>query len=152
VAKIPRVIKWGFDPDKSEMEALRNPQDRILWSVLRSGHVVDQHFNGKLAEFGRYIRQYPPADAQTLAELAHRRFGLHGYGVAPYARMPFEADLEWWGELLEAWRGNTLLEHELPAGVATADEGRPGGRPAGGLPRTNNLSNVSNAPVTGEQR
>lgn len=126
---IPRVIKWGFNPNTSKLEALRDPQDRIIWAVLRMGHIVDQDFNGQVAEFAANLRNRPPQSGLEMFDRAWN-YGLHGYGVDS-ANAPYRADLQWWDELLEAWRGNLVLQHEWPGKPAPLHRGRPahGGYP-----------------------
>lgn len=137
MASIPRVIKWGFNPVESKLEALRHQQDRSLWAVLRFGHIVDQHFNDEVAALAANLRARPPVNAH---DLFHRAwdFGLHGFGVDP-KNAPYKADEQWWGELLEVLRGNLTIEHEWP-GKVTAAFHRPahGGYPAvaNGVPPT----------------
>lgn len=121
MAKIPRVIKWGFDPTKSDMEVLQKPDGLVLWSVLRFGHLVSQHFNQNVADLAHNLRINPPPDAWQLF-LRASHFGIRGHGAMqdPKTRC-MGMDPEWWGELLEAWRGNLALQHELPAGVTVGD-------------------------------
>lgn len=130
MANIPRRIPWGFNPNESDLDALKNPQDRTLWAVLRFGHIVSQHFNQNVADLAHNLRINPPPDAHQLYARAGI-FGIHGHGVMQdRVTRQMGMDPEWWGDLLEAWRGNLVIDHEWPGKVSAHRRPVHGGYPA----------------------
>ncbi len=113
--QIPRVIRWGFDPDKSTLEVLKQPDSRLIWGILRTGHIVDQDFNGDIAALVQSLRDDPPANAEALASRAWDRFGLYGFGTTGTGagRRQSAPDMEYWTELFQAWSGHLVVQHEV---------------------------------------
>ena len=108
---IPRVIRWGFDPRRSKNPGLATPQGRLMYGVIRAGHIVDQHFNRRFQAFADAVVKQMPASGVELADLA-REHGLRAIGTDVHKG---SADKQWWGELHAALRGELEVREEYPA-------------------------------------
>jgi hypothetical protein len=90
MAKIPRTIRWGFDPGKSDITVLSTQRGRDVWGAIRVNHVVDQHFNDQLYAFLDYLeRNGLPDNPDRL-----NRIAAH-YGVHVFGRLGNSLDTEW---------------------------------------------------------
>lgn len=107
---IPRVIRWGFDPTRSKNPCLQTEHGRVMYGVIRASHVVDRHFNGRFVGFAQAVSEQMPATGVELANLA-REHGLRGIGTDAHKG---SADVQWWGELLGALRGEIDVRQEYP--------------------------------------
>lgn len=99
---IPTEIKWGFDPSLSNIEALKTRTGRLVWGIIRSKHIVDQHFNDQVEAFQTAYHLNEKAMFGHIDEFIKlaRRHGLDVFGtVFPQGFSHGVPDPEWWGEL-----------------------------------------------------
>ena len=112
--KIPRLIKWGFDPLESGVAALSTKTGRLVWSVIRVNHIVDQHFSDDVELFASAFDKRPKNTVDELFDLARRcdldRFGSANLGGRDRGLV---RDDEWWGELLDALHGRIDVAHAV---------------------------------------
>lgn len=111
--KIPRVIKWGFDPFSSGIAALSTETGRRVWGAIRVNHVVDQYFNDDVETFAREFDSKPASTVDELFRLA-KRCNLQSFGaIDARGNNLWVRDNEWWGELLDALHGRLAIGHQF---------------------------------------
>lgn len=114
--KLPLIIRWGFDPNASEIPALATPTGRKFWAAVRVNHIVDQHFNDHVLAFAKRYDALQPDTWEKLRAIAGghelHHFGSAGSGGAWIdARTP---DAEWWDEMLLYLQGKLSIPETAP--------------------------------------
>lgn len=53
-------LKFGFDAEGADVDALKTNTGFILWSLIRQNHIADQYFNDKVKQAADYIDNSKP--------------------------------------------------------------------------------------------
>lgn len=115
---IPKEIKWGFDPHASNIAALKTRTGRLVWGVIRTNHIVDQHFNDHVEAFVNAYHLNEKAMFGQISEFI-KLASLHELDV--FGTVPPKhgagfgvPDLEWWGELRELLNSHREIKEYMP--------------------------------------
>lgn len=123
--KLPTVIRWGFDPDKSDTPALASKTGRKVWAAIKAQHIVSDRFDEQVLRFAEDFDRTRPSTPVQLFTVA-KRWGLHVFGSSNRVM-----DAEFWGEMLLYLHGGlTIREVKYELGecitIASTPEGLSG--------------------------
>lgn len=103
-------IKWGFHPDNSTIPALKTERGRLVWALIKRGHIVDQYFNDAVQNLVERLDKAMPTTKEELRKLAElSRLGQYGLHIDKEWRRI--VDWPFWEEMLMAITGQIEVKH-----------------------------------------
>ena len=110
------VFKFGFDPDKCDLEVLKNRVSRIIWTCIKNNHLVDQYFNDDVLNVAKRIKTNNPSNYQEFKNII-RASPLNVFGrITVDEKVLFcqtEMDHEFWGRVWRYIKGRSKFRIEI---------------------------------------
>lgn len=116
----PEVIYLKFDPEASTepkvAEIFRDPTARILWCLIKAGHITDQYFNDSVLAVGKAFSEAGcPRSYQDFLKLAKPLTSQYGE-VTVFETFMFnqkEIDHEFWGDVFKALHNKRCFQIKI---------------------------------------
>lgn len=116
MAKAPEKLVFSFDPRTSAVIGLSDEKFKIIWGCIKTGHIVDQYFNGHVQKLVDCLNDEMPGNYDQFKMMVGSS-GLSTYGNKyeggeyGYRTM----DDEFWKCVFDYITGVKNLEIEIPS-------------------------------------
>ena len=114
--KATEKLKFKFDPEKSDIPALKDRRGLIIWGCIKRGHITSQYFNKDVEGVVERIENEKPGHYHEFINIIQNS-NLSTFGRVCVENNQFNTDHrtdhEFWGGIWEYIRGRRYIEIEI---------------------------------------